>query len=245
MLRRALPQQSPHSSEESKVVSPTTLTYPERRAARRDVTSSVIQSPQDRRHGTDPEEGLGGAGPSPPGPAYSGGRHGTSTAAGGPAVGWGRLPAGATRRPLSTRGVGPRDPRVSRYLFCCLGPPVSAPLAGEPLNLPSALVRSLLRLHLSSAFWNVLSPEPPVPASWVQGCAIDASCSLSLYRIWTLNLRPPERLRAGSGLLSVLLTTLLFLLLGFLLVLLPVLLPGLWPFLASLGFRGRQGQVVE
>lgn len=36
-------------------------------------------SSQDRRHGTDPEEGLGGAGPSPPGPAYSGGRHGTST----------------------------------------------------------------------------------------------------------------------------------------------------------------------
>lgn len=104
MLRRALPQQSPHSLEESKVVSPNTLTYRERGAARRDVTSSVAQSPQDRRHGTDPEEGLGGAGPSPPGPACSGGRHGTSRAAGGPAVGWGHLPAGATRHPsLHTR----------------------------------------------------------------------------------------------------------------------------------------------
>ena len=97
----------------------------------------------------------------------------------------------------STGGVGPWDPRVSRYLFCCLRPLVSAPLVGELLHLHSALVRSLLRLHRSSEFWNVLSPEPPVPASWVQGCAVDASCSLSLCRIWTLHLRPPERLRAG------------------------------------------------
>lgn len=120
MLRRALPQQSPHSSEESKVVSPTTLTYPERRAARRDVTSLVTQSPQDRRHGTDPEEGLGRAGPSPPGPAFSGGRHGTSRAAGGPAVGWGRLPAGATRRPsLHTRrwSAGSQGLAISLLLF--------------------------------------------------------------------------------------------------------------------------------
>ena len=120
--------------------------------------------------------------------------------------GWGLLPAGAPRQPsLRTRRLSLRSwgshglsPAISVHLCFC-----SAPQDGCSA-CTWLLCRARPRLPSSWVFRKVLSPEPPVPAPQVQGCAVvDASCSPSLCRTWMpASARIQSRDEVGSGLLS-------------------------------------------